>query len=193
MPLKRYTWSVHTATYGWLLVNILCTLLKLGSYSSTPMCQYWDKCLIYWEVYWLFYWHVPIVTHCCAIVTTHFQQCACLGTFRFVDTLKEITMSYWQCRGLNQDLGNQSQARNYTTTNGYSNTHKLYIPHETMAALRGKCGGTWEITFTSLIYNITASAAMARPITRRKYWQRTEMTAQGTVPPVNSCCAIKEK
>ncbi len=45
------------------------TLLKMGSYSSTTMCQYWDNHLIYWAVYWLFYWHVPIVTHCCATVT----------------------------------------------------------------------------------------------------------------------------
>ncbi len=27
--------------------------------------------LIYWAVY---YWHVPIVTHCCAIITTHFSS-----------------------------------------------------------------------------------------------------------------------
>ncbi len=49
----------------------------LGRYSasSTTMCQYWDNRLIYRLVYWLFYWHVPIVTHWCAIVTTHFQQC----------------------------------------------------------------------------------------------------------------------
>ncbi len=42
----------------------------MGCCISTTMCQYWDKCLIYWGVYWLFYWHVPIVTHCCATVTT---------------------------------------------------------------------------------------------------------------------------
>ncbi len=54
-----------------LLRLLLCTLLKMGSYSSTKMCQYWDNRLIYWAVYWLFYWHVPIVTHCCATVTNH--------------------------------------------------------------------------------------------------------------------------
>ncbi len=42
------------AAYKWLhrstIVNnwsLLYTLLKMGSYSSTTMCQYWDKCLIY--------------------------------------------------------------------------------------------------------------------------------------------------
>ncbi len=29
----------------------ISTLLKMGSYSSTTMCQYWDNCLIYWAVY----------------------------------------------------------------------------------------------------------------------------------------------
>ncbi len=42
-------------------------LLKMGSYSSTTTCQHWDNHLIYQAVYWLFYWRVPIVTHCCAI------------------------------------------------------------------------------------------------------------------------------
>ncbi len=27
----------------------LTTLLKMGSYSSITMCQYWDNRLIYWE------------------------------------------------------------------------------------------------------------------------------------------------
>ncbi len=27
--------------------SIGATLLKMGSYSSTATCQYWDKCLIY--------------------------------------------------------------------------------------------------------------------------------------------------
>ncbi len=48
------------------------TLLRMGRYSSTTMCQYWYNRLIYWAVYRLFYWHVPIMTHSCATVTTHF-------------------------------------------------------------------------------------------------------------------------
>ncbi len=55
----------HLLVHFILLIR-LTALLKMGSYSSTTMCQYWDHRLICWGVYWLFYWHVPIVTHCCA-------------------------------------------------------------------------------------------------------------------------------
>ncbi len=43
---------------------------KMGRHSGTTMCKYWDNYLICWAVYWLFYWHVSIMTHCCATVTT---------------------------------------------------------------------------------------------------------------------------
>ncbi len=69
-------WLCRHRFYGYMQCQSGCAdrknaLLKMGSYSSTTMCQYWDNHLIYWVVYWLLYWHVPIITHCCAIVTTH--------------------------------------------------------------------------------------------------------------------------
>ncbi len=36
-----------TALVGMVLVYLLCTLVKIASFSSTTMCQYWDNHLIY--------------------------------------------------------------------------------------------------------------------------------------------------
>ncbi len=81
--------SLHFLTAGWavreLLVPAGClrirvcvpglygtqTLLKMGRYCSTTMCYYWDmsvKVSILLSKLTI----VPILTHCCATVTTHF-------------------------------------------------------------------------------------------------------------------------
>ncbi len=35
--------------YNYKIYKNYSTLLKMGGYSSTAMCQYWDNRLIYWE------------------------------------------------------------------------------------------------------------------------------------------------
>ncbi len=75
--------------------KLLCTLLKMGSYSSTTMCQYWDNRLIYREVYWLFYWHVPIVTHCCAQKFITIQRPVCWVSCKCINNCLNYWAVYW--------------------------------------------------------------------------------------------------
>ncbi len=46
---QKQTQVIMPAAHSFSTIESIYTLLKMGSYSSTTMCQYWDNRLIYWE------------------------------------------------------------------------------------------------------------------------------------------------